>query len=61
MRRRAINLELLCADEDVDQINALAQRFIAKTGRPPTSIGEMAQGRTDWRRTGRPDWTSVRD
>jgi hypothetical protein len=38
-----INLELLRADEDVDQINALAQRFIAKTGRPPTSIGEMAQ------------------
>src|SRR5712675_2350771 len=38
-----INLELLRADEDVDQINALAQRFIAKTSRPPTSIGEMAQ------------------
>ncbi len=38
-----INLELLRADEDVDRINALAQRFIANTGRPPTSIGEMAQ------------------
>ena len=38
-----INLELLRADEDVDQINALAQRFIAKAGRPPTSVGEMAQ------------------
>ena len=38
-----INLELLRADEDVDQINALAQRFTAKMGRPPTSIGEMAQ------------------
>jgi hypothetical protein len=38
-----VNVELLRADEDVEQINALAQKFIAKMGRPPVSIGEMAQ------------------
>jgi len=26
-----------------EQINALAQQFKVKMGRPPTSIGEMAQ------------------
>ncbi len=38
-----INIELLRADEDVEQINALAQQFKAKMGRPPISISEMAQ------------------
>jgi hypothetical protein len=36
-----VNLELLRADEDIEQIDALAQQFKAKTGRPPTNISEM--------------------
>jgi tetratricopeptide (TPR) repeat protein len=38
-----INLELLRADEDIEQLNKLAQQFSAKTGRPPRNIGELIQ------------------
>jgi len=36
-----VNLELLRADEDIEHLNALAEEFAAKTGRPPKSIGEL--------------------
>jgi uncharacterized protein (DUF1015 family) len=38
-----INLELLRADEDIEQLDKLAQQFSAKTGRPPRNIGELIQ------------------
>jgi hypothetical protein len=38
-----INLELLRADEDIEHVNEMAQRFAAKTGRLPRSVREMMQ------------------
>jgi hypothetical protein len=38
-----VNLELLRADEDIEHLNALAEEFAAKVGRPPKSIGELIQ------------------
>jgi tetratricopeptide (TPR) repeat protein len=38
-----VNLQLLRADEDIEHLNAFAQEFAARVGRPPKSIGEIVQ------------------
>jgi predicted transcriptional regulator len=38
-----INLELLRADEDIEHVNEIAQRFAAKTGRLARNVREMMQ------------------
>jgi hypothetical protein len=36
-----INLQLLRADEDIEHINAIAEQFVKRFGRPPRSVREM--------------------
>ncbi|HEY6129447.1 MAG TPA: hypothetical protein VIW23_14835 [Candidatus Acidoferrum sp.] len=37
-----INLELLRADQDIEQINEIARRYAARSGHPPSSLRELA-------------------
>ena len=38
-----INLQLLRADEDLEQLNKIAEQFAARAGRPPHSVRELVQ------------------
>jgi hypothetical protein len=38
-----VNLELLRADDDIEHINEIAQKYTAKTGRAPKSVRELVQ------------------
>ena len=38
-----INLQLLRADEDMEQLNQIAEQFLARAGRPPRSVRELVQ------------------
>jgi hypothetical protein len=38
-----INLQLLRADADIEQLNKIAEQFLARTGRLPHSVREMMQ------------------